>query len=247
MNEAIEKTLDLSSLNEKIFYENICKILKETRKERNLSQDAVAKKIGVTYQQYQKYESGVNRFSLFYLTKVCNYLDININELIDTSINLALKDKKQKVINRNTVINNYYNYGFFNSLITLVKEISMNINKRLFIGTILTCIILFWIFEAIKYTPYNNENNIQLLGIQLSVAIIGFLILFCSVFPVSLLTGILVYTAVTQSIFTLYGLFFHIITGNINFYTIAFSIMIISLPITILIVMYLKRKEKKVS
>ena len=123
----------------------------------------------------------------------------------------------------------------------------MNINKRLFIGTILTCIILFWIFEAIKYTPYNNENNIQLLGIQLSVAIIGFLILFCSVFPVSLLTGILVYTAVTQSIFTLYGLFFHIITGNINFYTIAFSIMIISLPITILIVMYLKRKEKKVS
>ena len=50
--------------------------LRELRKLRDLSQDALAKKVGVTFQQIQKYEKGVNRISASMLYDIAKVLEV---------------------------------------------------------------------------------------------------------------------------------------------------------------------------
>lgn len=48
------------------------------RKEANLSQTELANQIGVTFQQVQKYETGINRVGAGRLTKIAHALDVSI-------------------------------------------------------------------------------------------------------------------------------------------------------------------------
>lgn len=52
-----------------------------TRKLRRLSQQALAEGIGVTFQQVQKYERGVNRVSASMLLRIAEVLDVEISDL----------------------------------------------------------------------------------------------------------------------------------------------------------------------
>lgn len=52
------------------------KRVKATRKYKNMTQDRLAKKIGVTFQQVQKYETGANRISVSRLWKIGQALDV---------------------------------------------------------------------------------------------------------------------------------------------------------------------------
>jgi transcriptional regulator with XRE-family HTH domain len=52
--------------------------LRLQRMERGLSQTAVAEKVGLTFQQIQKYESGGNRISASTLFELAKFLDIPI-------------------------------------------------------------------------------------------------------------------------------------------------------------------------
>lgn len=53
------------------------------RLQRQLSQTDLATRIGITFQQVQKYEKGDNRLSLSRALKVCEVLDIEIATLLD--------------------------------------------------------------------------------------------------------------------------------------------------------------------
>ena len=130
----------------------------------------------------------------------------------------------------------------------------MNINKRLFIGTIMVGIILAWGLNFLKYTPLNTIYSVQILAFQFSIAMIVVGILFCSVFPVSILTWIIVFTASLNTLFPIYSMFVAISAGaptNVshfpNIIVISAIIYSLSFIIAIPIVMYLKHKEKKVS
>jgi transcriptional regulator with XRE-family HTH domain len=56
--------------------------LRKIRKAQGVSQEALAIQLGITFQQVQKYEKGVNRIALSRAVDICEMLKINIKELI---------------------------------------------------------------------------------------------------------------------------------------------------------------------
>jgi transcriptional regulator with XRE-family HTH domain len=52
------------------------------RKELRLSQDELARKVGITFQQIQKYEHGTNRISFSRLIEICEALNCSLSDLI---------------------------------------------------------------------------------------------------------------------------------------------------------------------
>jgi transcriptional regulator with XRE-family HTH domain len=52
--------------------------LRQARLARGLSQDALGKKLGITYQQVQKYETGANRIGGSRLWDACRVLDMSV-------------------------------------------------------------------------------------------------------------------------------------------------------------------------
>jgi transcriptional regulator with XRE-family HTH domain len=57
--------------------------VREFRKDANLSQIALADQIGVTYQQVQKYENGINRIGAGRLTQIARALGVPITAFFD--------------------------------------------------------------------------------------------------------------------------------------------------------------------
>lgn len=60
-----------------LFNKVVGKRLKDIRTSKQLTQTEVAKKIGVTFQQIQKYENGINALSLKKMLKLCEAMSIH--------------------------------------------------------------------------------------------------------------------------------------------------------------------------
>jgi transcriptional regulator with XRE-family HTH domain len=56
--------------------------LRMYRQRASISQTALGKQLGVSFQQVQKYENGTNRISAATLIKIAKFLNITINELM---------------------------------------------------------------------------------------------------------------------------------------------------------------------
>jgi transcriptional regulator with XRE-family HTH domain len=61
----------------------IGKALKQRRLAAQLSQMALAEKIGISYQQLQKYENGTDNLSLYRLQQICEALNIPASSIIE--------------------------------------------------------------------------------------------------------------------------------------------------------------------
>jgi transcriptional regulator with XRE-family HTH domain len=70
--------LESSSRKNTYLDSHIGKKLRERRLELNLTQEQVGEAIGITFQQIQKYEKGLNRISSGALFKIATFLKINI-------------------------------------------------------------------------------------------------------------------------------------------------------------------------
>lgn len=58
-------------------------LIRQLRKSSGMSQMALADKIGVSYQQVQKYEKGVNRLSISRLKQIANALGVTVTIFFD--------------------------------------------------------------------------------------------------------------------------------------------------------------------
>ncbi len=67
----------------KEFRKNIGETLKKFRLAANMSQMELAEKIGVSYQQLQKYEKGINNVSIFRLNQISEALNIPISRILE--------------------------------------------------------------------------------------------------------------------------------------------------------------------
>ncbi len=67
----------------------IAQLIKELRKARGISQMKLAEIVGVSYQQIQKYEKGVNKITIGRLKQ--------ISKALDTPINLFFQSEKEVV------------------------------------------------------------------------------------------------------------------------------------------------------
>ncbi|MDP2752770.1 MAG: helix-turn-helix transcriptional regulator, partial [Nitrospirota bacterium] len=65
------------------FKKNIGETLKKYRLAANMSQMALAERIGISYQQLQKYEKGINNISVYRLQQISEALNIPISSLLD--------------------------------------------------------------------------------------------------------------------------------------------------------------------
>ncbi|EIP8069385.1 helix-turn-helix transcriptional regulator [Enterococcus faecalis] len=62
-----------------------CKKLKELRSKANISQTTLAKEIGVTTRQIQRYESGENEPKLSQAILLADYFDVSLDYLVGRS------------------------------------------------------------------------------------------------------------------------------------------------------------------
>ncbi len=62
---------------------NFCKNLKEIRRERDLTQKEIAKKLGVVESCYANWEQGRTEPSIAMLRKLCEIFSVSLDELIN--------------------------------------------------------------------------------------------------------------------------------------------------------------------
>src|ERR1700730_12475510 len=70
--------------------------IKVERLARRMSQTELAEKIGVSFQQVQKYEKGLNRVGAGRLTRIAEVLGIPVRSSFETSAAATLKDEDSK-------------------------------------------------------------------------------------------------------------------------------------------------------
>lgn len=56
--------------------------LLQLRKDKGLSQEAVAKEVGITSRTYQRYESGEREAAISTLTRIANFYEVSIDYLV---------------------------------------------------------------------------------------------------------------------------------------------------------------------
>jgi transcriptional regulator with XRE-family HTH domain len=57
--------------------------MRERRLTLNMSQDQLGKELGVSFQQVQKYEKGVNRVSASRLFEICKVLNVSLASMLE--------------------------------------------------------------------------------------------------------------------------------------------------------------------
>ena len=92
--------------------EKIGKFIKKLRKDNNLTQDELAKKLGVTYQAVSKWENGKSIPDIAILKTVSELFNVNIDELLEGSVKNNKKLNK-KIFIPITVLFSTINSTFF--------------------------------------------------------------------------------------------------------------------------------------
>ena len=112
------------------YYKELGRKIRDIREKNNLTQREIAIKVGVTFQQYQKYERGENRIPTKALVIFCELTNTDIKKLTGCMVDNEEEDNKEKVVNYNTNhnITNVYNYnGFFSNILKdLINDILKN-------------------------------------------------------------------------------------------------------------------------
>ncbi len=88
---------------------NLSDNLKKIRKDNNLSQEALAEKLGVSRQAVSKWESGLAYPEMDKVLQICNMFNLNIDELLNQNIKEVEKNK-QSSFNVNKYIDDFLNY-----------------------------------------------------------------------------------------------------------------------------------------
>ena len=73
---------------------NLSENLKKIRKDNNLSQEALAEKLGVSRQSVSKWESGLAYPEMDKVLQLCEMFNLNIDELLNQNIKEVEKNKQ---------------------------------------------------------------------------------------------------------------------------------------------------------
>ena len=82
---------------------HIGKQIKMLRMAHKISQKDLAETMGITYQQVQKYETGLNRISVSRLWQICNTFSITPDFLFENVLDVSKKSQVQGELIPNTV------------------------------------------------------------------------------------------------------------------------------------------------
>ena len=82
-----------STNNEMVIDNIIGKNLLQVRKMRGMSQEEVSRRLGISFQQFQKYENGTNRLSCSRLYSICNVLGCVHEDILPDMTNYKSLEK----------------------------------------------------------------------------------------------------------------------------------------------------------
>ena len=72
--------------------------LRQLRRKKGLSQEAVAKELGISRQAVSKWETDIAQPDLDNLKKICEILEISADELLDISCTIHIKKERLFVL-----------------------------------------------------------------------------------------------------------------------------------------------------
>ena len=146
---------------------NLSDNLKKIRKDNNLSQEALAEKLGVSRQAVSKWESGLAYPEMDKVLQICNMFNLNIDELLNQNIK-EVNNNKQYKTNLNKYIDDFL--GFFTKTINMFssmrfKDIIKCIFEQLVLFAVIAIIISIVgsllssvISSLISFLPSNAYN-----------------------------------------------------------------------------------------
>lgn len=128
------------------YNDDIGSIIIDARNKKNISQNALAKKLFVTRQAVSNWENNKTRPDISVIFKLCKILDIDIKKVIETDDNLTIEDiievEKKKTTRRNLI--------FFSVILIII------------IGIIFTLLVVFNRNKFALYNVYLDSNEFTL-------------------------------------------------------------------------------------
>lgn len=176
-------------MTEKEYYQELGKRLVEIRDKNKLTQREVAKEMGITFQQYQKYESGVNRIPTKALVAFCNLTKYNISKITGCSVKDYDTMYKENVVqhyntHNNTTVNHYY--GIFSNIFDM--DLKM-IRNKIALSMLILAIVFHFVCYGLKFIPNFNFNyNSALLSLQFLLFNISLFFILLAAYSCNILT-----------------------------------------------------------
>lgn len=99
--------------------------LREMRQRQGISQDKLAKAVGITFQQVQKYEKGINRMAASRILQICEVLGIPSSAFfmqIEKDVKFEPRDKREMKLLHEFGKLNEPQKGFLVTLMTFLKS-----------------------------------------------------------------------------------------------------------------------------
>jgi transcriptional regulator with XRE-family HTH domain len=123
--------------------EKIGKFISKCRKDKNITQEELAEKLGVTNKTISRWENGKNMPDYSILKDLCNILDINVNELLSGE-----KNNKETEENLDMILKEYYK----------MKKQKEKLRMLIIVGTVvLSQILLIVLTVLILNYEYDNR------------------------------------------------------------------------------------------
>jgi transcriptional regulator with XRE-family HTH domain len=138
--------------------EKIGKFIAKCRKDRNITQEQLAEKLGVTNKSVSRWENGVNMPDYSILKELCNILDIDVNEFLSGEKLRKNEIQSHSIENLDLILKEYYK---------MKKQ--RNIFKYISI-CVVSISILICIFGVILHV-YSKQYNLKGISNILSVYI----------------------------------------------------------------------------
>ncbi len=130
--------------------EKIGKFIAQQRKEKNITQQDLAEKLGVTNKSVSRWENGKNMPDYSLIKDLCNILDIDVNELLSGEKIEKQEIQTHTIDNLDLILKEYYN----------MKKQRDKIKKIALIGiSILVPVML--VISTIIYFQYGYENRLH--------------------------------------------------------------------------------------
>lgn len=223
------------------FYKELGQNIRRIREVHNLLQKDIAKAIGITFQQYQKYESGANRIPAKSLAIFCDITGTDIKELLGCSVDNYDKNLKEGVVNYNTnhhVTNVYHYNGFFSNLLNM--DLSLMKNK-IALFSIVISLLIYLSLSVLKFFPaINSQYNSIFMQVQILGFMVAFAITMFVVFGYSILSYLFGYVAFYALVFLLYRLIYWDL-GYLNDMILKASLHLIAIILTVVTFYVLKK------
>lgn len=137
--------------------ERIGKFISKLRKEKNLTQEQFAEKLGVSSKSVSRWENGRNLPDLSLLIPISKELDITVNELLSGKI--IEKEVYQKNLEENIIKSLVNLRKYFNLKVLRIISIFISI---VCIGIILGIITFLLICNYLTHPVYLEQDNIEI-------------------------------------------------------------------------------------